>query len=95
MLAVQPGQTTLLTNPGEVEVYVDNNTQPLNSQPLAPGSTLRFYGMVFNDNGTLRMDCAQVNDGVPDTLQSNASQQNLPERGQVKAVRVRNFGWLR
>jgi hypothetical protein len=29
MLAVQPGQATLLTNPGEVEVYVDNNTQQL------------------------------------------------------------------
>jgi hypothetical protein len=25
---------------------------------------LRFYGLVLNDNGTLRMDCAQVNDGV-------------------------------
>ncbi|HVR27627.1 MAG TPA: DUF5666 domain-containing protein [Candidatus Polarisedimenticolia bacterium] len=95
MLAVQPGQAALLTNPGEVEVYVDNNTQQLNSQPLAPGSTLRFYGLVFNDNGTLRMDCAQVNDGVAETPQSNASQQNLPEKGQAKAVRVRNFGRLR
>jgi hypothetical protein len=54
-------------------------------------------GLVFNDNnnGTLRMDGAQVNDGVPETSQSNASQQNLPEKGQAKAVRVRNFGWLR
>lgn len=24
----------------------------------------RFCGLVFNDNGTLRMDCAQINDGV-------------------------------
>jgi len=23
-----------------------------------------FYGLVFNDNGTLRMDCAQIMDGV-------------------------------
>jgi hypothetical protein len=76
-------------------VYVDNNTQQLNSQPLAPGSTLRFYGLVFNDNGTLRMDYPQVNDGVPETPQSNASQQNLPEKGQAKAARVRNVGWLR
>jgi hypothetical protein len=22
------------------------------------------YGSIFNDNGTLRMDCAQINDGV-------------------------------
>jgi hypothetical protein len=31
----------------------------------AAGSTLRFYGLVFNDQGVLRMDCAQINDGVP------------------------------
>jgi hypothetical protein len=62
--AVQQAQTTLLSNPNQVEVYVDSNTQMLNSQPLAAGNTMRFYGLVFNDNGTLRMDCAQVNDGV-------------------------------
>jgi hypothetical protein len=66
-LAVQQGQTTLLNNPGRVEVYIDNSTQQLNTQALAPGSTLRFYGLVFNDNGTLRMDCAQVSDGVTAT----------------------------
>jgi len=63
-LAVQQGQTTLLTNPNEVQVYVDSNTQMLNTQSLAAGSTLRFYGLVFNDNGTLRMDCGQISDGV-------------------------------
>jgi hypothetical protein len=63
-LAVQPGQPTLLSNPSLVEVYVDSNTQHLNSTPLAAGSTLRFRGLVFNDNGTLRMDCAQIFDGV-------------------------------
>jgi hypothetical protein len=73
-LAVQPGQNTLLTNPGEVEVYVDSNTQKLNTMALAPGSTLRFNGLVFNDNGTLRMDCGQVNDGV------SFSQANSGER---------------
>ena len=70
-LAVQPGQTTVLTNPSQVEVYVDNTTQKLNTQALASGSTLRFYGLVFNDNGTLRMDCAQVNDGVSTTPQAS------------------------
>jgi hypothetical protein len=35
------------------------------------------------------------NESQPETSQSNASQQNLPEKGQAKAVRVRNFGWLR
>ncbi len=63
-LAVQPGQATLLTNPGSVVVYVDSNTQMLNTTPLAVGGVLRFNGLVFNDNGTLRMDCAQINDGV-------------------------------
>ncbi len=61
---VQPGQTTLVTNPGTVAVYADGNTQMLNSSTVSAGGLFRFYGLVFNDNGTLRMDCAQVNDGV-------------------------------
>jgi hypothetical protein len=67
-LAVQQGQPVLLNNPNTIEVYVDNNTQRLNTQALAPGSTFRFNGLVFNDNGTLRMDCARVSDGVTGTL---------------------------
>jgi hypothetical protein len=63
-LAMQPGQTTLLTNPSTVVVYADSNTQMLNSGTVSVGGLFRFYGLVFNDNGTLRMDCAQVNDGV-------------------------------
>jgi hypothetical protein len=80
MLAVQPGQTTVENNPSQVEVYVDSNTQLLNTQPLSVGSTLRFYGLVFSDNGTLRMDCAQVNDGVAFTAQPSASQQAHMEK---------------
>jgi hypothetical protein len=64
-LAVQAGQTTLLTSPGIVVVYVDSSTQLLNTAPLAVGSLLRFNGLLFNDTGTLRMDCGQVNDGTP------------------------------
>jgi Domain of unknown function (DUF5666) len=63
-LAVQSAQASLLTNPGSVVVYVDSNTQMFNTTPLAVGSVVRFNGLVFNDNGTLRMDCAQINDGV-------------------------------
>jgi hypothetical protein len=63
-LAVQPGQTTLLTNPNTVVVYADGNTQMLKSSAVSVGGLFRFYGLVFNDHGTLRMDCAQVNDGV-------------------------------
>jgi len=87
MLAVQPGQTTVENNPSQVEVYVDNNTQLLNTQPLAAGSTLRFYGLVFNDSGTLRMDCAQVNNGVDFTAPPSASQQAHMERGTVQQIR--------
>jgi hypothetical protein len=64
-LAVQPGQTSLLTNPNTVVVYVDSNTQLLNAKQLAVGAVVRFNGLLFNDNGTLRMDADQVNDGVP------------------------------
>jgi hypothetical protein len=64
-LAVQPPQGTLLTQPDQVQVYVDSGTRMLNSDPVAAGSTLRFYGLVFNDQGTLRMDCARISDGVP------------------------------
>ena len=63
-LATRPGQPTLLTNPNTVVVYADGNTQTLNSSSVNVGGVFRFYGLVFNDNGTLRMDCAQVNDGV-------------------------------
>lgn len=72
-LAVQQGQTTLLNSPSQVEVYIDSNTRQLNTHALAPGSTLRFYGLVFNDNGTLRMDCAQVNDGVTTTSPASSA----------------------
>ena len=86
-LAVQQGQTTLLNDPSQVEVYVDSDTQLLNTQPLAAGSTLRFYGLVFNDNGTLRMDCAQVNDGVDFSAPPSAAQQESLGEGHVQVRR--------
>jgi hypothetical protein len=62
--AVQPGQTTLLTTPNTIAVYADSNTQMLNSRAVSVGGAARFYGLVFNDNGTLRMDCVEIYDGV-------------------------------
>ncbi len=62
-LAFQLDQNNLLTNPRVVTVYVDSNTETLNSLPLAVNGIMRFTGLVFNDNGALRMDCAQINDG--------------------------------
>jgi len=47
-----------------IEVYVDTNTVMLTSSAPAPGDTLRFYGLVFNDHGALRMDCARISPGV-------------------------------
>jgi hypothetical protein len=87
-LAVQQGQTTLLTDPSQVEVYVDSNTQMLNTMALAPGSTLRFYGLVFNDNGTLRMDCGQVNDGVTTTQANSRRGLATAESQSVREVRM-------
>jgi hypothetical protein len=89
-LAVQQGQTTLLNNPSQIEVYVDSSAQTLNTQPLATGSTLRFYGLVFNDNGTLRMDCAQVSDGATATSQASSS---VAAKDVTRAVR-REVGGL-
>ena len=92
MLAVQPDQNTVENNPSQVDVYVDSNTQLLNTLALATGSTLRFYGLVFNDNGTLRMDCAQVNDGVAFTTQASASQQTRMEKSAVQQIRREGAG---
>jgi hypothetical protein len=63
-LAVQSGQATALTNPNTVTVYVDGNTQTLNAKSPTAGGVFRFNGLLFNDNGTLRMDCGQITDGV-------------------------------
>ncbi len=60
----QPDQVLPVATPDTVVVYADANTQTLNTKPISVGSIERFHGLVFNDNGTLRMDCAQINDGV-------------------------------
>ena len=65
-LATEQGSPILLTNPSQVVVYADSNTQMLNTNPIAVSDVVRFYGLVFNDNGTLRMDCAEIFDGVPE-----------------------------
>jgi hypothetical protein len=55
-----------LTDPTTLVVYVDTSAQMLNSGMIQVGSLLRFRGLVFNDNGALRMDAGQIYDGVPD-----------------------------
>jgi hypothetical protein len=59
------GPINRLTGPTNVvQVYVDANAQVLTSAPLNTGSLLRFRGLIFDDNGTLRMDCNVIRDGV-------------------------------
>ena len=57
---------TVATNAStaSAEVYVDSNTQMLNSNAIAPGNVLRFHGLIFNDSGTARMVCSLVHGGV-------------------------------
>ena len=59
ILAVQPGQTTGPQNPSSAEVYVDSNTQMLNSNAIAPGNVSRFNGLIFNDSGMARIGGAR------------------------------------
>jgi len=63
-LAGQPAQASLISQPSIVQVYVDGNAQMLNGAAPAVGETLRFHGLVFNDQGTLRMDCDLADTGV-------------------------------
>ena len=61
------GPIVRLNNPTNVvQVYVDSNTQVLTSAAVAAGSLIRVRGLVFDDNGTLRMDGNLVRDGVPE-----------------------------
>jgi hypothetical protein len=54
-----------LTNPTTVFVYADTNAKLLNAGgTVNVGSLLRFRGLVFDDNGTMRMDCSEIYDGV-------------------------------
>jgi hypothetical protein len=63
-LSQQQGQTTLLAAPTLLIVYTDSSTRQFNTAPLTLGSVQRFRGLVFNDGGTLRMDCGWIFDGV-------------------------------
>jgi hypothetical protein len=56
----------ILDGVSTVVAYVDSNARMLTSATLNMGDLARFTGVLFNDNGTLRLDCSQVNDGVPE-----------------------------
>jgi hypothetical protein len=53
------------TDPTTIVVYADSSAKFLNSgNSVNVGSLLRFKGLVFFDNGTMRMDAAEIYDGV-------------------------------
>src|SRR5262249_34449046 len=64
VLQSDAGTQIRINDPSTVMVYVDASTQKLNSTSIAAGTVLRFTGLVFDDMGTLRMDCGQIKDGV-------------------------------
>jgi hypothetical protein len=54
-----------LTDPTTIVVYADSSATFLNSGGMVNvGSLLRFKGLIFFDNGTMRMDAAEIYDGV-------------------------------
>jgi len=55
-----------LTNPTTMLVYADTSTSFLNSGTVGVGSLIRCRGVIFDDNGTLRMDATTIYDGVPE-----------------------------
>jgi hypothetical protein len=63
-LAGQHGATNLIGVPQRIVVYADGNASQASTAEPAIGGTYRFHGLVFNDAGTLRMDCDQVDAGV-------------------------------
>lgn len=63
-LANQPGQSNQIASPGRMTVYVSGGNLGLESQEIAIGQPFRFTGLVFNDNGALKMDCLQILAGV-------------------------------
>lgn len=64
ILQMYVGPYPRITQPTSVTVYVDANAQMLNHGLVTPGTLLRFRGLIFDDNGTVRMDCGQIYDGV-------------------------------
>jgi hypothetical protein len=53
-----------LASPSTITVYADANTQLLTTDSIGVDSVVRFRGVIFNDDGVLRMDCQKILDGV-------------------------------
>ncbi len=68
-LAGQAAGSNLIANPSQIVIYADSKAQVLNQAEPSVGSTMRVHGLVFNDQGTLRMDCDEVDSGVLQTSQ--------------------------
>jgi hypothetical protein len=68
-LQAQPGPFPRIDNPAEIVVYADSSTQMLGPSVITAGTAARFRGLLFDDNGVLRLDCGQILSGV--TAQSS------------------------
>jgi hypothetical protein len=51
---------TILSGTSTITAYTNNGTQAENSSPITAGSPVNFHGLLFNDNGILRLVCDQV-----------------------------------
>jgi hypothetical protein len=51
-------------HPRVIEVYAGPRPAVVTTATPRLGDTLRFYGAVFFEQGTLRMDCAEISEGV-------------------------------
>ena len=63
-LQTQPGPFPRIDNPAEVVVYADSSTQMLGPSVITEGAAARFRGLLFDDDGVMRMDCGQILSGV-------------------------------
>ena len=63
-LNVQAGQPTRIAHPSEAAVFVQGGS--IGIQNPSVGTPYRFNGLIFNDGGTLKMDCLDILDGVPE-----------------------------
>jgi Domain of unknown function (DUF5666) len=51
---------TVLNGTSTITAYTNNGTQAENLSPITAGSPVNFHGLLFNDNGILRLVCDQV-----------------------------------
>lgn len=64
LMPTAKGVSDQIADPNTVVVYADSNTLTDTSNSLSIGGVYRFHGLVFDNQGTLRMDSDWIRDGV-------------------------------